>query len=73
MSEHPNPGMWWKHRRRFAYMSFIVLCAIGAGALLKKLDPPNADVLAGICYMLGLIIMTYIGAATVSDVGNIKK
>lgn len=73
MAEHPNPGTWWKHRRRFAYMSFIVLCLIASGALMQELKAPNADVLAGICYMLGLIIMTYIGAATVSDIGNIKK
>ena len=41
---------------------------MGCGAYLREIQAPNADVLIAIAYVLGAVVLGYLGAQVVPDV-----
>lgn len=66
MSEHPDPEVWWRWRRRLALWAFG--CAI-AETVWLVFHPEIVGPVVGWSYSLwGAIIAAYIGASTWSDI-----
>jgi len=55
-------------RRRLAYGSLAGLLGIAAGAYMKDLPAPNADLLTAIAYVLGALVLGYMGAQIAPEV-----
>jgi hypothetical protein len=73
-AEHPDPGIWWKHRRRLAYISMLGLFA--EVALVYNMEPSHiaaaSSLMIAVAWMFGAILGAYIGSATFEDVVKIK-
>ena len=65
MDERPAPRI---HRRIMAYVALLGLCSMGCGAYLREIQAPNADVLIAVAYVLGAVVLGYLGAQVVPDV-----
>ena len=71
---HPDPGTWWKHRRRLAYSSFVALVGLAVVAWLMPVEQLNAAtaLLTSLAWVFGLIIGAYVGAAAMEDVARVR-
>jgi len=68
MGAPPNKTVYWRHRRRMAYVALSGLVGIGLAALCVSVTEPQATLLQAVAYMLGLIVGSYLGAATWDDI-----
>ena len=55
-------------RRAMAYIAVLALCGMAAGAYLHDLSTANADLLVAIAYILGAIVIGYMGAQIAPDI-----
>jgi hypothetical protein len=71
---HPDPVDLWRNRRRLAYLSFAGL--VGLAVMAWMLPPEQLQaaesLLIALAWMCGLIIGAYVGAATMSDIAEIR-
>lgn len=63
----------WKNRRRIAWSSLAGLYLILVAAIFKELQPANADLLNGIAYTFGGILLGYLGFVVADDVSKRKS
>ena len=56
------------HRRSMAYAALIGLLIIAGGAFARELWPSNADLLTAITYVLGAVVLGYMGAQIAPEV-----
>lgn len=72
---HPDPFIWWKHRRRHSYVSLFGLFFLANSAMMIDAGTLTAvlPLFQTIAWIFGLIIFTYIMAATAEDIAQIKK
>ena len=73
MSLIPNNQDFWKNRRRMAWLALWSLVCGGAFALKYEIGVNSATFLVGIAWVLGLLVIAYITAATADDIAKIKK
>lgn len=59
--EHPDPGRWWKHRRRMAYVSLAAIIISLTCALAGVIREPMIPLVEGLCWVLGVIVIGYFG------------
>lgn len=55
-------------RRYMAWLALVALCSMAAGAYLCELGAANADLLVAIAYVLGAVVLGYMGAQIAPDV-----
>lgn len=55
-------------RRRLAYAAMAGLLLMALGAFTRTLDPANADLLSAIAYVLGGVVLGYMGAQVMPEV-----
>ncbi len=71
----PDVARWWRHRRRHSYLSLAGLFLLPALAVI--LDPQRLEalrpLLETLAWIFGVIVLTYIGSATVEDVAKIRS
>lgn len=74
-NQNPNPARWWKHRRRHSYLSLFGLFFLIWTAIAMPSDSLEAasPVFQTIAWIFGLIILSYILAATAEDIAAIKN
>ena len=66
--EEHNPYEPRPHRRKMAYAAIFGILAISAGAFVRELWPANADLLTAIIYVLGAVVLGYMGAQIAPEV-----
>lgn len=59
--DHPNPNSYWKHRRRLAYMAFLVLTVMAATALFGEIRDEQTELVAGLAWVFGFVVIAYYG------------
>lgn len=62
----------WKNRRRMAYFALAGLFLITLAAMTRDLSPANADLLNGLAYTFGGIVIAYTGGV-VLDAASKRK
>jgi len=72
---NPNPERWWKNRRRHSYISlfglfFLIVISVG---MPHETITAISPLLQSIAWIFGMIILSYILAATAEDISKIKK
>lgn len=74
-NKHPDPFVWWKHRRRHSYISLLGLFLLANSAIIIDATTLTAvsPLFQTIAWIFGMIIFTYIMAATAEDIAKIKK
>lgn len=65
MTDQPAPRL---ARRRIAYGCLAGLLGMAFGAFMKTLDAHNADLLTAIAYVLGGVVLGYMGAQIAPEV-----
>lgn len=70
----PDTTKWWTNRRRLAYLSMLGLFVLIAVTWAMPPEQINAAtaILTAVAWMFGLVLGTYVGAATVEDITKIK-
>ena len=66
--EEHNPYEPRPHRRKMAYAATFGILAIAAGSFIRELWPSNADLLTAIIYVLGAVVLGYMGAQIAPEV-----
>lgn len=71
--EHPNPNIWWKHRRRLAYMAFLWLVLqtflFGAIAVFSPAAMAALGAVVGWSYGTTTIVLVgYFGNTAIEEV-----
>lgn len=74
-NDHPDPERWWKHRRRHSYISLLGLFVLITISVIMESSSLTAasPVFQTIAWIFGLVIFTYVVAATAEDISKIKK
>lgn len=60
-SEHPNPLDHWRHRRRLAYASFLMLVLITLGVFLDRIPATLQPVMEALIWVYAFLIIGYYG------------
>lgn len=71
----PDTSKWWTNRRRHSYLAMFGLYGLGITAVLATPEQMMASspLLIALAWIFGLIILTYVGAATVEDIVKLKE
>lgn len=69
----PDTPDFWKNRRRMAWLALWSLVCGGGFALKYEIGVNSATFLVGIAWLLGLIVIAYITAATADDISKMRK
>ncbi|WP_328186929.1 hypothetical protein [Marinobacter sp. OP 3.4] len=59
--EHPNPNQWWFHRRLMAYVSLAGIVISLLCALTGAIPSTHTDLVEGLCWVFGFILLGYYG------------
>jgi hypothetical protein len=62
--EHPDPAIYWRHRRRMAYWSMAMLTVALIAAILGKVPPGSSELVVGVCWVFGTVLVLYFGGST---------
>lgn len=68
MSDHPNPGQWWFHRRMMAYASLIGLYAILAQIFIQSISPEIVPLAQTLAWVFSANLLYYYGGNAVEAV-----
>ena len=71
MNAPPDNYVYWKNRRRMAWLSLLALIAGGAWCISHEVGQFSASVLSAIAWSLAVVIFSYIGGATWADVAQV--
>lgn len=71
----PDTTLWWKNRRRHAYMAMFGLYGLGITAVTASPEQLQAasPLLVAMAWIFGIIIIGYAGAATAEDIIKLKE
>lgn len=59
--DHPNPNQWWFHRRLMAYVSLAGIVISLVSALTGRVPATHTDLVEGLCWVFGFILIGYYG------------
>jgi hypothetical protein len=68
VSDHPNPGQWWFHRRMMAYASLIGLYAILAQIFIQSISPEIVPLAQTLAWVFSANLLYYYGGNAVEAV-----
>jgi len=73
---HPDPKMRWKNRRRMAYISLLaILTVIGLALFIVPIERLKVleEIITWFFFIMGSIIGSYVGFATLDEKWNKEK
>jgi len=70
--QHPNPSVWWFHRRSIAYMSMAGLFFMQVLILLGAVTADSVPLAQTISWVFGINILGYIANNAVENVAAMK-
>ncbi|WP_417500751.1 hypothetical protein [Marinobacter sp.] len=68
MTEHPNPGQWWFHRRTMAYLSILGLYVILAQILLGGMPVHVVPLAQTLAWVFSANLLYYYGGNAVEAI-----
>lgn len=71
--QHPDPSVYWKHRRRLAYTAMAALLVTLAAALFIPLRDSAIPLLEGLAWVFGVIVVTYYGGNAIESLKWSKR
>jgi hypothetical protein len=71
----PDTAKWWTNRRRHAYLAMFGLYGLGVSSVAATPEQLSAasPLMIALAWIFGVIILTYVGAATIEDVVKLKE
>lgn len=72
-AEHPDPARYWRHRRRLAYWSMTALSVALAMALAGRVPEPMTQLVEGLCWIFGVVVMGYYGGNAIEAMARRGK
>lgn len=70
---HPNPFIWWTHRRRLAYINQFMLMMMFAAMVLDRIPKENLELAATLCWVFGFNVIAYYGGNAIQEYAQAKK